>query len=1035
MESWTPSPLPHSQGRAILPTMILSWACCFLPIGLWACAPPEADRPLEAALATSEVKDGLARSARQRAYREWQVASALAEDARISGDEDAEEALRSALNLASDWAGTEPAWDTARQASHYALGSFLASHGQRAEAMLHFEAVLQVPQSDPAETMSAAYHEVLALLAWAAALAEEAGIEAAAERRAVAHAIALELVSIEPHAPRALQALALSHEALGRQAQDRGHRAAQRFHAAEVLQLRRRWVDADPTSTVALYDLAVAMDKWGAVEADHGRLDAADQAWQAALVPREQHLASGDQDRLTLWQIGLVQSHRLLADLASRRGDRTAAEHHRSKAEAVHGQTAAGAGSDRREAVMENQRANRLEGEGKLAAAWHHRQLALAAQTRVLAQDSGSLTDRHNLAAYHSQLSDLARQRGDSRASRHHVEQAFTLQRAVVDADPETALYRQNLAVLHEEMARFAALDRNLEAEQKHRLAALELYRGLAVDPTAIRHQYNLVLGLTQWSGYAQSRGHLEAARTAAEEAVVVAERLSKHFPHDHDASGALEVAYQTAGLVAERNGELEEATRWHQRSLEVSQALLAALPEDQTAQRSVLVGRVRLAYVAEQQGRRAEARQAYLAALASAESQRAGNPESASPPRDVIMMHSALAQLLAPEHLVEARRHAEAALSIAEAQVPQPPRVLPDGGVAHVETPPDPVQQRGLARVQRLVADLAAQAGAWPQAEALAAAALAAAEADSGDALGVAYGHAALGRIARGQGALARARTHRETALAAFRVLLDGEPGGSERTEAIGLAWAHLSLGQIALDGGELDEARVAFQAALTLAEAGPPTRRLEWPRVRAEALEGLSATALQGRAKKDEITLISRYLSDALLIRQAELAADPEHPDRAAELAWLEQLRGELAWTRGDRAAAHQHLATAYQSSEALAKRNPTHIDRQTAWMIAAAKLAQLRLDDRDFAGARAALKPALELVGSGEEADIRALAALRLHQVAAGLEEQEASASGQPSSRIHHAEVRRRLALLDAAQAFLGSPFRRVNPTKTR
>lgn len=993
---------------------------------LWCGCAPLPEQPLWPALATPEVEAGLDQITHQRAHFGWQLAFAEGEEAVRAGDTvGAEAAFREALAVAEGCESDDPVWTTARIASHYALGLRLVERGLRAEAILHFSAAWALVEAHHADPLTAGYHGTLALLAWGAAVAEEAGGTAAAVHRQKAHALAQELVEAAPEDPRTLQALALTHEALSRQAADRGDRAVARLHAAGVLGVRRRWVAAAPDDPIALHNLTIAMDKWGTTEDEAGDLDAARQAFEAALVIRDQHLATHTGDRH--WLEGLAQSHRLLSEVARRQGDHAAADRHLAAMRAAQARaTEAGADVDRQVVAEQSRLADQRDGAGQLVLAWEHLQTALAAQERLVARDPGSLITRHNRALLHKRLSEVARARGDTPTARRHLEQAFTEQRALVEADQNTALFRQNLAGYHEAMAQFAALDRDREAEGRHRQAALDLYRGLATDPAVRRHRYNLIIGLLDRSDFMRRRGDPAAAQAAADEALSVAEALVARHPADADVLDVLESAHQTQGMVAEARGDLEAAARWHQHTFERAETAAGRDPDSLEAQRNLGIAWFRLGHNASLRGQRALALERLERALVIAEALATRNAENVRSTRDLATVQTRLFDLLAPEDLPRARRHADAALRLYAPQSAEttdlsdqaPP--TPDGSATPVRaTPvqPDVVELRLLRWVQRTAAQAAGLAGEWTTAQRLASAALAGAEDDPTDD-SLAPSHIRVGHLAHAQGALPRARHHFAAALALEEARLTaGDPRAAE------VAAAHLALGAVALDAGEAGAARAAFAAALALAEAPPPTDPLEWPRLQAEALEGLGrAAALAG-----DFSMSFKYLSEALPLREQTLAADPDHPDRAADLARVEADLGEVLAARGDLAAATTALTQALSRFEALLRQNPTHVWRQVHWQETAARLAQVRARARDPAGARAVLDRVLAVPASAE-VDRRTLARLRLHSLASGV------ADGRPAEG-HRAEVRRLLGVLEAAEAFVGHPHREATRRAAR
>ena len=618
-----------------------------------------------------------------------------------------------------------------------------------------------------------------------------------------------------PDSAEAARDLSVSHNKLGDLYVLGGDLDAARDAYQAALAIAQDLARRMPESAQAARDLSVSHNKLGDLYVLGGDLDAARDAYQAALTTR-QDLArrmpeSGQAAR------DLSVSHNKLGDLYVLDGDLDGARGSYQAALAI-AQGLARRMSDSAEAARDLSISHNKLGDlhvesGDLDAARDAYQAALSTRQGLARRMPDSAEAARDLSISHNNLGDLYTQSGDLDAARDAFQAALAIAQGLARRMSDSAEAARDLSISHNKLGDLCTQCGDLDGARDEYQAALTTRQDLARRmPDSAQAARDLSISHNKLGDLYVEGGDLGAARDAYQAALTTRHGLARRMPESAQAARDLSISYERLGDLYLLGGDLDAARDAYQAALAIAQDLARRMPESAQAARDLSVSHNNLGDLYVLGGDLDAARDAYQAALTTRQDLARRMPDSAEAARDLSVSHNNLGDLHVQGGDLGAAREAYQAALLTAKNLAQR---MPDSAEA----------ARDLSISYERLADLHLHGGDLDAARDSYQAALAIAEGlagrmpDSSEAArDLSITHNKLGDLYMQRGQLDAACDAYQAALSTRQDLARRMPESAQAARDVSLS--HERLGNLYTQSGDLDAARAAYQGTLTIAQ-----------------------------------------------------------------------------------------------------------------------------------------------------------------------------------------------------------------------
>ena len=210
------------------------------------------------------------------------------------------------------------------------------------------------------------------------------------------------------------------------------------------------------------------------------------------------------------------------------------------------------------------------EGDLSTARSWFKKSMELF---RTIANKSGTVQARLDLALSCNRLGDVCQAEGDLPAARRWFEESLKLNRALVDeADMSEA--RRNLAACCIHLGDFCEAEGDPTAARRWFGEALELFRALVNETNAPEARRNLAACCIHLGDLCEAEGDLSAAQSWFEESKALDQALTDETG-TLQARLSLSVDLQRLAGVCQEMGDVDAAVHWSRQNITVLHALV----------------------------------------------------------------------------------------------------------------------------------------------------------------------------------------------------------------------------------------------------------------------------------------------------------------------------------------------------------------------------------------------------------------------------------------------------------------------------
>jgi eukaryotic-like serine/threonine-protein kinase len=442
--------------------------------------------------------------------------------------------------------------------------------------------------------------------------------------------------------PESLARLAEACFELGELTNEIGNKEDALTAYREVLAIRRKLADANPTVTKLQRALAGSHHNIGILLRATGKPVEALKAHESALAIRRK-LADANPDSPHFW-----------SDLAATHND---------------------------VALL-------LSETGKSAEALNSHESALAIR-RKLADANPTVNEfQSDLAASHNDVALLLSETGKSAEALNSHESALSIWRKLADANPTVNEFQSSLALGYNNIGKLLRATGKPAEALKSCESALSIWRKLAdANPTVTRYQSDLAGSYNEIGILLKATGKPAEALKVFESALVIKEKLADANPTVTEFQFDLAVSHNNIGNLLRATGEPAEALRSHESALAIYQKLADANPTVTRLQRSLAASQYNIGNLLIATGKLSEAMNSHESARAIWQKLAERNPTVTEFQSDLSVSHNNIGNLLiATGRPAEALKAFESSLEIQRKMVrdhPESPDFASNLGVS----------------------------------------------------------------------------------------------------------------------------------------------------------------------------------------------------------------------------------------------------------------------------------------------------------------------------------------------------------------